>query len=105
MRIPVVEDEPKMRDLLRGALTEEGYAVDNAADGPQALALTDVTAFDAKVLDVMLPGLDGFEVCATLHRGGIWLPVLMLTAKDAVAEPRPGPGRRRRRLPTPPRRR
>ncbi|MGW3124054.1 response regulator [Streptomyces sp. NPDC001107] len=50
MRILVVEDEPKMRDLLRRALSEEGYAVDTAADGPQALALTDVAAFDAMVL-------------------------------------------------------
>ncbi|GGU84336.1 transcriptional regulatory protein TcrA [Streptomyces albospinus] len=86
MRILVVEDEPKMRDLLRRALTEEGYAVDVAADGSQALALTDVAGYDAMVLDVMLPGLDGFEVCATLRRRGIWLPVLMLTAKDAVAD-------------------
>ncbi|WEB44498.1 response regulator transcription factor [Streptomyces yunnanensis] len=86
MRILVVEDEPKMRDLLRRALTEEGYAVDVAADGPQALALTDVATYDAMVLDVMLPGLDGFEVCATLRRRGIWLPVLLLTAKDAVAD-------------------
>lgn len=86
MRILVVEDEPKMRDLLRRALTEEGYAVDTAPDGPQALALTDVAIYDAMVLDVMLPGLDGFEVCAALRRRGTWLPVLMLTAKDAVAD-------------------
>ncbi|QHC24880.1 response regulator transcription factor [Streptomyces sp. GS7] len=86
MRILVVEDEPKMRGLLRRALTEEGYAVDVAADGLQALALTDVAAYDAMVLDVMLPGPDGFEVCATLRHRGIWLPVLMLTAKDAVAD-------------------
>ncbi|POX48920.1 response regulator [Streptomyces sp. Ru72] len=86
MRILVVEDEPKMRDLLRRALTEEGYAVDTAEDGPQALALTDVAAYGAMVLDVMLPGLDGFEVCAALRWRGTWLPVLMLTAKDAVAD-------------------
>jgi two-component system, OmpR family, response regulator len=86
MRILVVEDEPKMRNLLRRALTEEGYAVDTAPDGPQALALIDVAAFDAMVLDVMLPGLDGFEVAADLRRRGTWLPVLMLTARDAVAD-------------------
>lgn len=82
MRILVVEDEPKMRGLLRRALSEEGYA----GDGPQALALTAVATFDAMVLDVMLPGLDGFGVCATLRRQGNWLPVLMLTAKDTVAD-------------------
>ncbi|MGW0208984.1 response regulator transcription factor [Streptomyces sp. NPDC003233] len=86
MRILVAEDEPKMRDLLRRALTEEGYAVDTAADGPQAVALTDVAAYDAIVLDVMLPRQDGFEVCATLRQRGTWLPVLMLTARDAVAD-------------------
>ncbi|MFF4790335.1 response regulator transcription factor [Streptomyces sp. NPDC001276] len=86
MRILVVEDEPKMRSLLHRALTEEGYAVDTAADGPQALALTDVAAFDAIVLDVMLPAMDGFEVCTALRRRGRWLPVLMLTAKDAVTD-------------------
>jgi DNA-binding response OmpR family regulator len=73
----VVEDEPKMR---------KGCADDTAADGPQALALSDAAAFDAMVLDVMRPGLDGFAACATLRRRGIWLPVLMLTAKDAVAD-------------------
>ncbi|MFF4752246.1 response regulator transcription factor [Streptomyces sp. NPDC002514] len=86
MRILVVEDEPKMRGLLRRALTEEGYAVDTADDGPRALALTDIAAYDAVVLDVMLPGLDGFEVCAALRRRAVWLPVLMLTARDAVAD-------------------
>jgi DNA-binding response OmpR family regulator len=86
MRILVVEDEPKMRDLLRRALSEEGYAVDTAADGLQALALMDVASFGAMVLDVMLPGLDGFGVCATLRQRGTWLPVLMLTAKDAVTD-------------------
>ncbi|WP_438489944.1 response regulator transcription factor [Streptomyces sp. S186] len=86
MRILVVEDEPKMRALLRRALVEEGYAVDAAADGPQALALAQAAAFDAVVLDVMLPGLDGFEVCARLRRRGARVPVLMLTARDAVAD-------------------
>lgn len=86
MRVLVVEDEPKMRGLLQRALTEEGYAVDVAADGPQALGLADTAVFDAVVLDVMLPGLDGFEVCARLRRRGRWVPVLMLTARDAVAD-------------------
>ncbi|MEV0408284.1 response regulator transcription factor [Actinoallomurus sp. NPDC050550] len=86
MRVLVVEDEPKMRMLLRRALTEEGYAVDVAADGPQALALADAATFDAVVLDVMLPGLDGFDVCTRLRRRGKRVPVLMLTARDAIAD-------------------
>ncbi|MFL6056377.1 MAG: response regulator [Actinoallomurus sp.] len=79
MRVLVVEDEPKMRALLRRALSEEGYAVDVAADGPQAVALAETAVFDAVVLDVMLPGLDGFEVCTRLRCRGRWMPVLMLT--------------------------
>ncbi|WP_372404536.1 response regulator transcription factor [Streptomyces luteireticuli] len=86
MRVLVVEDEPKMRRLLRRALTEEGYAVDTAADGPRALGLAAVAAYDAVLLDVMLPGPDGFAVCTELRRRGAWVPVLMLTAKDAVAD-------------------
>jgi two-component system OmpR family response regulator len=86
MRVLVVEDEPKMRALLRRALTEEGYAVDVAADGPQAVALAETAVFDAVVLDVMLPGLDGFEVCTRLRSRGRWMPVLMLTARDAVTD-------------------
>ena len=86
MRILVVEDEPKMRALLRRALTEESYAVDVAADGRQALSLVQAAAFDAVILDVMLPGLDGFGVCGRLRRRGVWVPVLMLTARDAVAD-------------------
>lgn len=86
MRILVVEDEPKMRGLLRRALAEEGYAVEVAADGLAALALAAVASLDAVVLDVMLPGMDGFGVCAQLRRQGAWVPVLMLTARDAVAD-------------------
>ena len=85
-RILVVEDEPKMRALLRRALAEEGYAVDVAADGPQALTLAAAVSFDVVLLDVLLPGLDGFGVCARLRRSGVWVPVLMLTARDAVAD-------------------
>lgn len=86
MRVLVVEDEPKMRALLRRALTEEGYAVDVAADGPAALVLAELAGFDAVVLDLMLPGLDGFGVCARLRRRGIWVPMLILTAREAVAD-------------------
>ena len=86
MRILVVEDEPKMRALLRRALVEERYAVDIASDGPDALRLARAAAFDAVLLDVMLPGTDGFAVCEGMRREGIWAPVLMLTARDAVAD-------------------
>jgi DNA-binding response OmpR family regulator len=86
MRILVVEDEPKMRALLHRALVEEGYAVDTAADGQTALTLAAVASFDAVVLDVMLPVLDGFAVADRLRRDGVWAPVLMLTARDAVAD-------------------
>ncbi len=86
MRVLVIEDESKMRALLQRALAEEGYAVDAAADGLQALDLTAAAAFDAVVLDVMLSGLDGFGLRATLRRRRIWVPVLMLTARDAVAD-------------------
>src|SRR5213594_1758141 len=86
MRILVVEDEPKMRALLHRALSEEGYAVDTAADGQAALTLAAVATFDAVVLDVMLPVLNGFAVADRLRRSGVWTPVLMLTARDAVAD-------------------
>src|SRR6266545_7485578 len=86
MRILVVEDEPKMRALLHRALVEEGYAVDTAADGPAALILAAVASFDAIVLDVMLPVLDGFAVADRLRRTGVWTPVLMVTARDAIVD-------------------
>jgi len=86
MRILVVEDEPKMRALLERALSEEGYAVDTAPDGQAALTLAAVASFDAIVLDVMLPVLDGFTVAQRLRRNRVWTPVLLLTARDAVAD-------------------
>jgi two-component system OmpR family response regulator len=86
MRVLVVEDEPKMAGLLRRGLAEEGVLVDLAADGERALAATAVCDFDAVVLDVMLPGANGFEVCAALRRRGVWTPVLMLTARDGIAD-------------------
>jgi two-component system OmpR family response regulator len=86
VRVLVVEDERKMADLLRRGLEEEGYAVDTAGDGQEALWLAGENAYDAVVLDVMLPDLDGFEVCRRLRDAGSWSPVLMLTARDAVAD-------------------
>lgn len=84
MRILVVEDETKMAGLLRRGLAEEGYAVDVEANGANALWAATENPYDAIVLDVMLPDLDGFEVCRQLRDRGRWAPILMLTARDGV---------------------
>jgi two-component system, OmpR family, response regulator len=86
MRVLVVEDEVKMAGLLKRALEEEGYAVDVAGRGEDALWFGTENPYDAIVLDVMLPDLDGFEVSRRLREAGRWSPVLMLTARDAVAD-------------------
>jgi two-component system OmpR family response regulator len=86
MRILVVEDEEKMAGLIRRGLREEGMAVDVAARGEDALWMAGSTEFDAIVLDLMLPGIDGFETCRRLREDGVWAPVLMLTARDAVTD-------------------
>jgi two-component system, OmpR family, response regulator len=86
MRVLVVEDEVKMAALLRRGLSEEGMAVDVTTSGEDAIPRAGATAYDAIVLDVMLPGIDGFETCRRLRDGGIWAPVLMLTARDAVTD-------------------
>lgn len=82
----VVEDEIRTAALLQRGLREEGYAVDVAANGPDAVWQAVESPYDAIVLDVMLPGLDGFEVCRRLRVGDCWAPVLMLTARDAVSD-------------------
>ncbi|TAM81350.1 MAG: response regulator transcription factor [Jatrophihabitans sp.] len=87
MRVLVVEDDPRMADLLRRGLAEEGYGVDIATTGPDGLWRAAETAYDVIVLDVVLPGLDGFGVCRELRAAGNWAPVLMLTAR-AVLEDR-----------------
>jgi two-component system, OmpR family, response regulator len=84
MRVLVVEDEPKMAGLIRRGLGEEGYSADIAATGDDALWMAEATDYDAIVLDVLLPGRDGFEVCRRLRKAGTWTPILMLTARDAV---------------------
>ena len=84
MRVLVVEDEKKLGELLRRGLREEGYAADVADRGEEALWMARAVQYDAIVLDVMLPGADGFEVCRRLRGDGVWTPVLMLTARDAV---------------------
>lgn len=80
----VVEDEKKLAGLLARGLREEGYAADVADRGEEALWMANAVPYDAIVLDVMLPGLDGFAVCRRLRQEGVWSPVLMLTARDAV---------------------
>jgi two-component system, OmpR family, response regulator len=84
MRVLIVEDEPKMAGLIRRGLREEGYAADVAATGDDALWMAQATEYDAIVLDVLLPGTNGFDVCRELRRAGVWSPVLMLTARDSV---------------------
>jgi two-component system, OmpR family, response regulator len=86
VRVLVVEDEVKMAGLLKRGLEEEGYAVDVAGNGSDAVWLGTENPYDAIVLDVMLPDQDGFEVCRQLRAGGRWAPVLMLTARDAVPD-------------------
>jgi two-component system OmpR family response regulator len=84
MRVLIVEDEEKLANLLARGLREEGYAADVAGNGEDALWLARATPYSAIVLDVMLPRLGGFAVCRSLRDEGVWAPVLMLTARDAV---------------------
>jgi two-component system OmpR family response regulator len=84
MRVLVVEDERKLGELLGRGLLEEGYATDVADRGEEALWMARAVPYDAIVLDVMLPGADGFSICRRLRSEGIWTPVLMLTARDSV---------------------
>jgi two-component system OmpR family response regulator len=84
MRVLVVEDEVKMAALIRRGLAEQGLTADVAASGESALVMAGSTAYDAVVLDVMLPGIDGFEACRRMREDGVWAPVLMLTARGTV---------------------
>ncbi len=84
VRLLVVEDDPAMSDLLVRALGREGYAVDTAANGVDAIWAITETDYDAIVLDVMIPAPDGFEVCRTARARSRWSPILLLTARDAV---------------------
>jgi two-component system OmpR family response regulator len=86
MRVLVVEDDVKMAALVRRGLVEEGLAADVAATGDDALWMARATEYDAIVLDVLLPGTNGFEVSRQLREAGVWAPVLMLTARDAVED-------------------
>jgi two-component system OmpR family response regulator len=86
MRVLVVEDEPKMAALVARGLREDGHAADVADRGETALWMAEAVPYDAIVLDVMLPELDGFETCRRLRERGVWAPVLMLTARNAVSD-------------------
>jgi two-component system OmpR family response regulator len=86
LRILVVEDELKMARAIRRGLEHEGYAVDVSGEGEDALSRAEDNEYDALVLDVMLPGMDGFVLCETLRKQGRWVPVLMLTARDGVED-------------------
>jgi two-component system OmpR family response regulator len=82
MRILVVEDEKRLAAGLKKGLEAEGFATDIALNGTDGLWMARENPYDAIVLDIMLPGLNGFKVCSTLREDGIWTPILMLTAKD-----------------------
>ena len=84
MKLLLVEDEPRAAELLSKGLREQGYAVDVSPSGRDALYRASITDYDAIVLDVMLPGVDGFEVCRRIRGAGAHTPILMLTARDGV---------------------
>jgi two-component system OmpR family response regulator len=86
VRVLVVEDDVKMAAAIRRGLRFEGIVVDLAEGGEEAIRLVGATEYDAVLLDVMLPDLDGFETCRRLRSQGVWVPILMLTARDAVED-------------------
>jgi two-component system copper resistance phosphate regulon response regulator CusR len=86
MRILLVEDDPRIARFVTQALREQAYAVDATADGEDALFKASVNDYDAVILDVLMPGRDGFEVCRELRANGSSVPVIMLTARDAVPD-------------------
>jgi two-component system OmpR family response regulator len=86
MRVLIVEDQVKMASLIRRGLRKEGMAADIAVKGEDALWMAQATEYDVIILDLMLPGIDGLEVCRRLRGEKVWSPVLMLTARDAVRD-------------------
>lgn len=86
MRLLLAEDDAKVANALARGLRADGYAVDVAPTGEQALFNARVHTYDAVILDVMLPGIDGVEVCRALRDAHVWAPVLMLTARDGVVD-------------------
>jgi DNA-binding response OmpR family regulator len=86
MRLLVVEDEKRMAELLRKGLEEEGYVVAIAVDGPTGFEMAQASEFELILLDIMLPGIDGFQIAQRLRRQGNRVPILMLTARDATPD-------------------
>ena len=86
MRVLVVEDQPKMARLLQRGLRDDGFVTDVCGSGEDALWMAGSTPYDAVVLDVMLPGIDGFETCRRLRADQVWAPILILTARDSVED-------------------
>ena len=86
VRVLIVEDDKRMAAAIRRGLQAEGIVADLAATGEDALWMAGASEFDAVVLDVMLPGIDGFETCRHLRDDGVWAPIIMLTARDAVED-------------------
>jgi two-component system OmpR family response regulator len=86
MRVLVVEDEPRLAELIRDGLVEEGHAADVAATGNEVFSWVRVVHYDAILLDRMLPDKDGIEICRALRQQGVRVPILMLTARDAVED-------------------
>ena len=99
MRVLVVDDEVRLARSLRTGLEAEGFAVDVAHDGTDGLWLARENTYDAIVLDLMLPGINGYKVCQTLREEQDWTPILMLTAKDGEWDQVEGLDTGRRRLP------
>jgi DNA-binding response OmpR family regulator len=86
VRVLIAEDDPGVQRFVAKGLKEQAYAVDTVATGPEALEQAEINSYDVIILDVMLPGLSGFEVCRRLREAGLKIPVLMLTARDAVED-------------------
>src|ERR1700694_4392764 len=82
MRVLVVEDERRLAGALKRGLEAEGFAVDVVGDGTEGLWMASEQPYDAIVLDIMLPGMNGYQICSALREQGNWTPILMLTAKD-----------------------
>jgi two-component system OmpR family response regulator len=86
MRVLIVEDDVRMAAAIRRGLQAEGVVADVATRGEDALWIAGATEFDAVVLDLRLPGIDGFETCRRLRDDGVWAPIIMLTARDAIED-------------------
>jgi two-component system OmpR family response regulator len=86
MRVLIVEDHAKMADLLRSGFQKHGLVADVTFKGEDALWMAGTTRFDVLILDVMLPGIDGFETCRRLRADGVSSPILMLTARDGIGD-------------------